>query len=269
MNNRLLMEVPAYRRARGYRIYGEKGQRFLDFYQDDGHALLGHRHSGLVLEMKSLLSRGQVAPYPSRYLALTIKAVVELIPGAVEVRIYRSIERAIAAAGSHLKRPLARFDIGDPALPGSYSGDIVLWRPFLESETIDSPLLLPVLPFSTPPGPAVLVFREKPAKDVPPSEDCSPLSLAALKKSIFELIRYREEFDRSRWPEFESPSIWSRKGPYLTLKIEEAEFVPLFREMLENGILLSPRYPGPSIIPGEFSPGELARLQQTLRGGVG
>lgn len=269
MNNRLLAEVPAYRRARGYRIYSEKGQRFLDFYQDGGHALLGHRHPAIILEMKNLLSRGQIAPYPSRFLPLTVNAVATLIPVAAEVRIYRNEERALAAAGSHLKRPLLRSDIGDPALPGRCSAALALWRPFLEAETVDSPLLLPVLPFSTPPSPAVLVFLEKPAKDVPPSEDCSPLSLAALKKSIFELIKYIEAFDRSRWPLFDSPSIWSRKGPYLTLNIEEQKFAPLFTKMLENGILLSPRYPGPSIIPGEFSPGEPARLQQALRGGVG
>ena len=264
-----MAEVPAYRRARGYRIYGEKGQRFLDFYQDGGHAILGHRNSGIVLEMKSLLSRGQIAPYPSRFLRLTVKAVKELVPGAAEVRVYKNQERALAAAESHLKKQLSRSEIGDPAFPGVTTANLSLWRPFLEAETVDSPLLLPVLPVSSPPAPAVLVFREKPAENVPSSDICSPLSLAALKKSIFELIRYREVFDRSPWTEFDFTSIWSRKGPYLTLNIEEARFSSLLSGMLNSGILLSPRYPGPSIIPGEFSPGELAHLQQVLRAGVG
>ena len=132
MSDRLLAEVPAYRRARGYRIYGEKGQRFLDFYQDGGHAILGHRNSGIVLEMKSLLSRGQIAPYPSRFLRLTVKAVKELVPGAAEVRVYKNQERALAAAESHLKKQLSRSEIGDPAFPGATTANLSLWRPFLE-----------------------------------------------------------------------------------------------------------------------------------------
>ncbi len=264
-----MAELPAYRRARGYRIYGEKGQRFLDLYQDGGFAILGHRSQPIVLEMKNCLSRGQIAPYPTRLLPLTVKAVEKLIPGTEEVRVYKNEERALSAAGSHLKCALSLADIGDPALPGRCSANLAFWRPFLEGEPIDSQLLLPVLPVSSPPAPTVLVFMEKPAEDVPPSDYCSPFSLAALKKSIFELIKYSEVFDRSRWPLFDFPSIWSRKGPYLTLNIEEADFVPLFREMIKNGILLSPRYPGPSIVPAEFSPGELARLRQTLRGRAG
>ena len=132
----------------------------------------------------------------------------------------------------------------------------------MEGEAFESPLMLPVLPVTTPPAPAVLAFRERPATGVPPSDTCSPVSLAALKKSVFELIRYTKTCERSRWNCFGSIPIWSRKGPYLTLHSEEAMFTSLFHEMLENGILLSPWYPGPSIVPGEFTEGEIAYLRK-------
>lgn len=260
-------QIPAYRRARGYRLYGDSGKRFLDFYQDGGRAILGHGQPRIVLEMKKTLSRGQIAPYPSRYALQTAGAVRKLIPGVLEVRIYRSEERALYAAGRHLRTTLTQADICDPGLPESGAGKLSLWRPFLEGEAFDAPLLLPVLPLSVPPGPAVLAFREKPGEEVPQSDDCSPLSLAALKKSIFELLRYIEGCERSRWAYFDSFSIWSRKGPYLTLNMEEAGFAPLFNEMLENGILLAPRYPGPSIIPGEFTPGEVSYLKKRFAAG--
>ena len=256
------MEIPVYRRARGYRIYDETGRRFIDFYQDSGHAILGHRAPGVALEMKKALSRGQIAPYPSKLLPQVIRAVQKLIPGAAEVRIYKSEEKALYAAGCHLHSALQKDDLSDPALPGSSPGKLSYWRPLLEDQVVDSPVLLPVLPLSIPPGPAVLVFLEKPAGEVPPSDHCSPVSLAALKKSVFELVAYVEKCERSRWAYFDSIPIWSRKGPYLTLNTEKAGFVSLFNEMLENGILLSPSYPGPSIIPGEFTPGEVAYLKR-------
>jgi len=262
MNRVSAVEIPLYRRARGYRIYGDEGRRFLDFYQDDGHAILGHRQPRVMLEMKNLLSRGQIASYPSRLHAQTIQAVKSLIPGLEEVRIYKSEERALSAAGCHLKREFGTADVCDPALPGARSRGLNLWRPFLEGETIDAPLIFPVLPLSVPPSPAVLAFFEKPSGEVPPSDTCSPVSLAGLKKSIFELIEYATSCDRSRWSWFDSISIWSRKGPYLTLNIQRAQFARLFNEMLENGILLSPRFPGPSIIPGEFSIGEIGHIKE-------
>ncbi len=262
MNRVSAVEIPSYRRARGYRIYGNDGRRYLDFYQDDGHAILGHRQPRVVLEMKNLLSRGQIAPYPSRLHSQTTQAVKNLIPGLEEVRIYRSEERAISAAGCHLKRELGTADVCDPALPGACSGGLNLWRPFLEGEKTDAPLIFPVLPLSVPPAPAVLAFFEKPSGEVPPSDSCSPVALAALKRSIFELIEYVKSCERSHWCWFDSVSIWSRKGPYLTLNVQKARFARLFNEMLEDGILLSPRYPGPSIIPGEFSVGEIARIKE-------
>lgn len=269
MSDLLLAKMPFYRRARGYRIYGEQGERFLDFFQDGGHAILGHRRPGITLEMKNILSRGQVAPYPSRYLRLAEKAVKQLIPNAVEVRFYRTGERALAAAADHLKTTRSQLEISDPALPKQKEHQLSWWRPFLESNPGTPPLLLPVLPLSTPPAPAALVFREAPAQNVPLSDHCSPLSLAAVKKSIFELITHIEKVDRSAWAEFDFNSLWSRKGPYLTLNIEEGKFGSLFSAMLDNGFLLSPRYPGPSIIPGEYSTGELAKFLRVLNDGVG
>jgi len=258
MDDSWTMEIPAYRRARGYRIYCAGGKRYLDFFQDGGHAILGHRQPGIVLEMKKTLSRGQIAAYPAKLHEQTIRAVKALIPEAVDVRLYLSAERALAAAGSHLKTVLTKADVSDPALPGRPSAGVSLWRPFLESEKAASPLLLPVLPLAAPLAPAVLVFREKPAGEVSPSDNCSPVSLAALKRSVYELTKYVENCDRSLWNRFDALTICSRKGPYLTLTIDEERFVPVFNELLENGILLSPRYPGPSIVPGEFTPGEIA-----------
>jgi len=258
MNRGQDLKLPVCRRARGYRIYDDRGRRFLDFFQDNGHAILGHRNLNIIQEMRNTLSRGQIAAYPAGLLSKTEQAIKRLIPGIHTVRIYRSFESAVSAAGEHLRTTVSKADISDPALLSQGAGKVRLWRPFLESETANFPVLLPILPIPLPPSPAVLVFREKPAAGVPASELCSPVSLAALKKSVFDLIKFIENGDRSGWTRFDAFSIWSRRGPYLTLHINETDFVRMYNDMLEHGILLSPRYPGPSIIPGEYTSGEIA-----------
>ena len=250
--------LPTIRRARGYRLYDSDGRRYLDFYQDDGRAILGHRPSGMILEIKNLLSRGQIAAYPSQYHHRTIKALKTLIPDSVDARIYASFDRALKAAAQHLGSQVDEGTIHDPAVQTGGTGGTVgvsLWRPFVESG--DSPLLLPVLPVPIPFAPAVLVFREAPTSRVWESDVCSPVSLAALKRSIYDLIQHIAACDRSRWADFNDQDLWRRNGPYLTLVTGEADFPGLFNEMLSNGIVISPRFPGPSIIPAEYSPGEI------------
>lgn len=59
MNDYFSMQsVPLIRRARGYFLYTPDGRRFLDFYQDNGRAVLGHRSSGMQQVIKSTVSKG-------------------------------------------------------------------------------------------------------------------------------------------------------------------------------------------------------------------
>ena len=252
--------LPSIRRARGYRLYGQNGRRYLDLYQDNGRAITGHRPARTILEIKNLLSKGQIAAYPSVYTAQAQKALMTLVPGAVEARIYSSFERCLAAVCMHSGVNVTFGDIVDPALPGQGSGVVAYWRPFLDMAEVDVPVLIPVLPIATPPSASALVFREQPGAGVPESDTCSPVSVAAIKRSVYDLLAYINECDQSRWQRFDAYGFWSRRGPYLTLNVDESEFSVLYADLLDHGVVISPHFPGPSIIPGEYSPGELAYL---------
>jgi hypothetical protein len=63
---------------------------------------------------------------------------------------------------------------------------------------------------------------------------------------------------------------WARRGPYIRATFSAGEYSRVFGAFLRAGVLLSPVYPGPSILPGECSPGEarlLAGLFARIPGG--
>jgi len=57
--------LPVIRRARGYRLYGQDGRRYLDLWQGGGRALLGHRPARVTTVLKNVISTGLVTDLPS------------------------------------------------------------------------------------------------------------------------------------------------------------------------------------------------------------
>ena len=260
MRDPLLAHLPEIRRAREYRLYGRSGKRYTDFYQDGGRAILGHRPSRIILDIKNTLSRGLMAPYPSIYAKQAEKALKTLFPKASDIRLYRSFERALAAVEKHIGQPVDDKTIADPGRGDACDGECAFWRPFIQSELLQAPVLLPILPVPHPLGPAVVVFRERPGANVAESDICSPVSLIALKRGIFDMIRFSDEVDRELWPGFDTIVIWKRNGPYLSPKIDEEKYAKLFLEFLDQGIVISPHFSIPSIIPSSFTEGEVKYL---------
>ena len=102
------------RRARGYFLYTADGRRFLDFYQDNGRALLGHRVQGMQRVIKSTVSRGLLAPYPSVYGGRVERMVRKMFPSAGTVRVYRNRERLSGAVAAASHKPASRIAVADP-----------------------------------------------------------------------------------------------------------------------------------------------------------
>jgi hypothetical protein len=247
--------LPVVARARGFRVYTTQGRRFIDFYQDGGRAILGHRPEHVGLVMKNLLSKGLVADYPSIYVHRFTKALRTLFPEASEFRWYRNEERALAAACIQLGDDKFPPLVADPALTTSL-GRVHLWRPFLEGSAFPGEVMIPVLPLPGRWGPVVLVLRTETRSGVPESDEIAPVILGAVVRIIYNLIAEIGSRDRTVWDSFCS-GIWSRKGPYLVAGCTAEEYGPVFDSCLEQGILISPMYPGPSIIPAEYSKGEI------------
>lgn len=262
--------IPPVRRARGYRLYDYQGRRYLDLWQGGGRVLLGHRSLRLTHLLKNVLSRGLLADLPSLYAGRLERALAGLLPDFPQVRITSCLPAALALVSRYLGREVGVEEIRDPALGsagGNSTAEVAWWRPLMAGEPAAVPhprVLLPVLPFAASGGPVAVCFSGSLPADFPPSETVSPVLLAGATRCLFDLRRYR----RPEWLRddlVQGTSGWSQRGIYLSARCAEERYGELFAAFLNQGVLLNPRWPGPSILPAEASSGEVAKMTQLFR----
>ena len=264
----LAAAIPPIRRARGYRLYDHRGGRYLDLWQNGGHSLLGHRGLHLMSLLKNLLSRGLLGDLPGVQGRHLEKALSSRLPGYAHVRLTRGGQEALALASLFLGRPVAEEEVFDPALdPPERRAQVARWRPLLDfpPQGPGGPrVLLPVLPFAAAGAPAAVCFDAEPPAGFPASQALSPVLLAGAARCLYDLARYR-------LPEWHRADLlagapgWEQRGIYLCARCAPERYPAVFRAFLAAGVLLNPRYPGPSLLPAEASPGELAKMIQLFR----
>jgi hypothetical protein len=264
----LAAAIPLIRRARGYRLYDHRGGRYLDLWQNGGHSLLGHRGLHLMSLLKNLLSRGLLGDLPGVQGRHLEKALSSRLPGYAYVRLTRGGQEALALASLFLGRPVAEEEVFDPALePQERRAQVARWRPLLDypPKGPGGPrVLLPVLPFAAAGAPAAVCFDAEPPAGFPASQALSPVLLAGAARCLYDLARYR-------LPEWHRADLlagapgWEQRGIYLCARCAPERYPAVFRAFLAAGVLLNPCYPGPSLLPAEASPGELAKMIQLFR----
>jgi len=264
--------LPVIRRARGYRLYDYRGKRYLDLYQQGGAGLLGHRPGNLNNLLKDLLSRGLAGDLPSIYQKRLEKALLARFPGYRGVRIAASFAQALELGSRHLGRPLSAEDVRDPLTSPAAAAattEAACWRPLspaAATAAAQAEVLFPLLPFSLGGAPACVCFRRPLPASFPVPSPLSPLILAGALRALHDLERYAP----APWfrPDlFDSAPGWTQQGIYLLSTSPRAEYETIFLRFLEAGLLLSPRWPGPSILPAEASPGEVKRLLELFKKG--
>ncbi len=191
---------------------------------------------------------------------------------------------------SPLLHPEASIDIGPSGdSPGSAARSIhgiPLWRPWLDdayysmSDRLDSAFLrtandtlstmVLVSPYPFAGGCTLAVFAdnqddEESARDrgaILPSDPVAPPLLAALSRALFDLSAALCERTESDWSRFDSVLLkhWDRRGPYLVPKIRKSKYPDFFRSCLDKGIVISPDYDTPSIVPATADSGEFKAL---------
>jgi len=254
----LLRLLPPVRRARGYHLYGAGGERFLDLWQEDGRGVLGAKGFALGTLAKDEIDRGILAPLGDRSAETRLSGeILSILPEYKAVRIFQSEAQAcarLAAAGG------LGAQVHEPARI----------RPFSEFErgyvrgTAGSPALF-ILPCPAFLSPAALLFSSEKEASAFVSDLLAPVQLKAGYKALREFRAYRAKFSEEIWKSTDryTADLFDRSGPLLYPRGHCAEplcYAELFRSALAAGILLSPSPERPSIIPGEFSPGELKKL---------
>jgi len=247
-------------RARGFRLYDRHGHRYLDLFLNHGSAVLGHRPYRLHQEIKSVVSRGGVFAMPSVYPNRLARALGRAYPGFTGVQIARDKAEATALAARYLECAPAEVAIRDPAL--GEKGRVVLDRPFLPAAAREDALsgaevVIPVLPFRLGESPCPILFRSH----APPAGSgwIPPVVAAAALRAFHDLARHR----LPAWYRDDLLAgcrLWEQRGIYAAPRCGVERYAEVFRRFLAAGVLLPPEYPGPAVLPGEASAGELALL---------
>lgn len=260
----LLSEMPVISRARDYHLYTRSGTRILDCYLDDGRALLGHRPGRPLLELKDVLSRGQIAGYPSIYSA------------RLGVALEALRKRFGLPSGTFVARnqwsDAGAVDVWYPFQPG--------WLPTEESAiapergSLRKGIRL-VVPFPGRMAPDLYLIPGTGRNDdllsiVDPP--LTPAIAAALCRTIYDLIAFDppREWEAGYLDHHEvrkvvvaadrldstGTGLFHSHGPYLYCRCASDSYGTVFRRFLAGGILLNPRFPGPTILPIIWSKGE-------------
>jgi len=119
-------------------------------------------------------------------------------------------------------------------------------------------------PFPFAGGCTIAVFASSTADspEPPVSDSIAPALLGALSRSFADLsaaLFERTEADWAQYDKYISP-FWDRRGPYLVPKMRRSRYAEFFEKCLDNGILISPDYATPSIVPFAADAGEFKSL---------
>jgi hypothetical protein len=271
------------RRARSCYLYTQRGKRYTDMYQEAGRAILGWEGAAARTIFKNVLNRGASGSFASEEAFRLEKAVMKLFPEVSFVRWY-SGEKAnglmLRVSKSYRTSPA-----GWPLLhPGYYlwrpwSGDIPRFVGDFELQEVQGPescleepvkavLFLPPFPLAHD----VIIFAA--LKDGGLSEDktlssdfLSPCLLAGITRSIHDLIAELPKKGEADWSVHDTVLLrfWNRKGPYLYPKMPQEEYAAFAQTCLEAGLVISPDYDIPSIVPAKANKGDFSTLCSKMK----
>jgi hypothetical protein len=239
---KLILLVPPIRRARGFRLYARDGRRYLDLWQDGGAGILGARPTGAVNALKSDFEAGRHLPLPSDALSRAGRTLSALFPGYGAAACFSSEREA-----------------------REYRADAAEWKPFLPPPDAEALLVLPPLPSFL--RPAFVLLSDRVRRSGPPDGGFPLPSSAQVSAALRAIAAARKEESEGKrepgWKAFDAAAggAFLREGPYLK-PARTDDYEALFRACLARGALLSPDPSRPSIVPGEFSPGELSFLRE-------
>ncbi len=297
MKAEILKRYGMVRRAYDYHLYTAKGVRLLDLFQESGSAILGWRSGRAKLAFKNILDRGITGTFPTETEDELVLAVQEVLPYYNTVRWYETKEKARLACASYLglwseipliESPIlhteASIDMGpggdSPLSSAKQIYGIPIWRPWLDeafytmsdridssflqnaTDTLETMVLASPLPFAGGCTLAVFACTSPDSPEPPPSDSIAPALLGALARAYADLasaLFERTEADWARYDKYTSP-FWDRRGPYLVPKMRKSRYNDFFGKCLDKGILISPDYAVPSIVPFIADAGEFKAL---------
>jgi len=226
---------------------------------DGGRSILGAKGTGIGTAAKAAVDTGLTRPFPSVREARLEKALLERYPGYAAVRLFGNEERARAAARS-------AFPEGEPAMLRPFS-EHLRDKEEIGAAPAEPRTAMPMLPCPIALAPGALLFKDRVDAESIQGDIVPPLSLSCARRALIEMDRFAETYDESLWKKVDGRlrPFFDRSGPYLYPRVGNEAYEGIFVAALGAGVLLSPDHDQPSIIPGDFDDGELARLAEALK----
>lgn len=285
------------KRARGIYLYTEKSVRLTDCFLDGGRAILGHGGGKAKTAFKDCFERGANGFYDSGLLPAFEKSVKQLLPrNFTTIRLYTEktaapLEGISYSLESSREKADALLEQTSFSLESTREkAEPVLWRPWLEisgksteqptgypkiqivhNVEGDFPAIVKIVPpfpyatelcvyaFSTACGEEML--QNLPKNDIVPA----PL-LAAFTRGFYDLKialgTYTENDFKANSKVFEP--FFIRNQCYLFPKIPEEKYKDFVLKCLDIGIVISPDYNVPSIMPWKANPGDLKKISKVF-----
>lgn len=282
----LVRSLPRIRRCRGWRLYAADGRRFLDLWAEGGRAVMGRKSKGPSLAAKNCMDMGLVSPLPGVWSRRLEKSLLAWKPGYASVCVFPSEPEAIAAlaayAGSlaegrggtgpgaelpavRIERPFGEYLPAAGGIGASYSGYALEGRVSLALLPLPAGLSFGALLFAD--ADEAARFREAPGSAA--EGFVADFRFAAANRAIGEIERFSEAYAEPLWARIDccTGGIFERRGPWLLPLYPPEMHAGCFKACLEKGILISPDYRTPSLVPGEFDIGEVAPLRSVFPAG--
>lgn len=248
---KIALQYGAIKRARGCFLYTEKRARLTDLCQENGRAILGWGAKGTFTILKNVLDRGITGSFltdfsvkNAKYKSQLSRAVTELFAGDRTAFVFSSKADALKAALSISSEKTSFFR------PWSPAG--VDWR------LIDCIVFAPALPWTD----NIFVLAAKsglvcgddlktPKIDFEAESELPSPVCAAVTRSVYDLIKALQEREEKDWFIYDKivAKYWTRKGPYLFPKVPEEKYWDFVLHCLGCGLVVSPDFKEPSIVP--------------------
>lgn len=265
---KIYLRYGAIKRSRGNFLYTKKEVRLVDMFLEGGRAILGwgSDHSSAFTLVKNVISRGLTGPFFTEFSPFTdntdkktplSRAVTQLFGNERTAFLVQSKQAALQLAVSMSSDSTSVFT---PWL----SGDVD-WRR-VKSIVLKAPFAWT--------GDFWIVAAEDSIVTKEIIESCAacPQVNAAVEqgivRSIYDLIKALQFRSEKDWFLYDRvlTKYWTRKGPYLYPKIEQDEYDGFVEHCLECGLVISPIYQVPSIVPYGANPGVFSALEKNPYG---
>jgi hypothetical protein len=239
------------KRARFCYLYTQSGKRLTDMYLEAGRAVLGWRGSRADLAFKNAFSRGMTGTFYSQEARRLKDAVKKLFCGAATVRWYTGTkaESFMALAKTSEKKHIA-------------DEEFFLWKPWQTSELPPKKILLFLPPFPLAYDTIIVAAPPSSKCELPASDILPPCVLSGIVRSIYDLIAEIPLRTEKHWAAHDRTllAFWERSGAYLFPKIARSSYEIFASACLTAGVVISPDYDIPSIVPWSADKGDFSAL---------